>query len=131
MLSPATLRAIACPVLNYHAGITPEYRGINGGYWALATGDPDNFGTTVHLVDAGVDTGDIIYQARGVPVARRHDRHLPAHAGRIFARYLRSRRRRRARAARLRPVKGDGVSMQWYHPTLWSYLWTGLRSGVW
>ena len=31
---------------------------MNGGYWALATGDVGNFGTTVHLVDAGVDTGE-------------------------------------------------------------------------
>ena len=39
LLSKATLAAIHCPVLNYHAGITPKYRGMNGGYWALATGD--------------------------------------------------------------------------------------------
>ena len=56
LLSQKTLAAMPCPVLNYHAGITPGYRGMNGGYWALATGDAGNFGATVHLVDAGVDT---------------------------------------------------------------------------
>ena len=56
-----------CPVLNYHAGITPKYRGMNGGYWALATGDAGNFGATVHLVDAGVDTGGVLHQVRGRP----------------------------------------------------------------
>ena len=54
------LSQIRCPVLNYHAGISPQYRGMNGGYWALASGDPGNFGTTVHLVDAGIDTGGIM-----------------------------------------------------------------------
>ena len=57
LLTTQTLAALPCPVLNYHAGITPKYRGMNGGYWALANGDAENFGATVHLVDAGVDTG--------------------------------------------------------------------------
>ena len=65
LLSRATLAALPCPVLNYHAGISPQYRGMNGGYFALATGDATNFGATVHLVDAGVDTGDVLYQVRG------------------------------------------------------------------
>ena len=39
IMKPEILRSITCPVLNYHAGITPQYRGMNGGYWALATGD--------------------------------------------------------------------------------------------
>ncbi len=60
MLSRKTLAAIPCPVINYHAGITPKYRGMNGGYWALASGDAENFGATVHLVDAGVDTGAVL-----------------------------------------------------------------------
>ncbi|MDQ2634063.1 MAG: formyl transferase, partial [Pseudomonadota bacterium] len=67
LLSRSTLAAISCPVLNYHAGITPKYRGMNGGYWALATGDAANFGATVHLVDAGVDTGAVLHQVRGRP----------------------------------------------------------------
>src|SRR5262249_3084046 len=56
IMKPAILAAIPCPVLNYHAGISPQYRGMNGGYWALASGDAGNFGTTVHFVDPGVDT---------------------------------------------------------------------------
>lgn len=130
MLSPATLRALSCPVLNYHAGITPMYRGTNGGYWALATGDPDNFGTTVHLVDAGVDTGDIIYQARGVPLPGDTIATYPLTQA-AFSRDICVRAVADALAGTLKPVKGDGVSMQWYHPTLLAYLWTGLRSSVW
>jgi formyl transferase-like protein len=57
-----TLNSIPAPFINTHAGITPLYRGVHGGYWALAEGRPDLAGTTVHLVDEGVDTGTIIEQ---------------------------------------------------------------------
>lgn len=35
LLRPATLQALQCPVINFHAGINPAYRGQMGGYWAL------------------------------------------------------------------------------------------------
>lgn len=63
ILSKQTLAAIRCPAINMHAGITPRYRGVHGGYWALVEGRPELAGTTVHLVDAGIDTGGIIAQA--------------------------------------------------------------------
>jgi methionyl-tRNA formyltransferase len=59
-----TLRSIAVPVINFHSGIMPKYRGQAGGDWALASGDPANAGVTVHLVNEGVDTGPVLYQAR-------------------------------------------------------------------
>ncbi|MEI7473039.1 MAG: formyl transferase [Chitinophagaceae bacterium] len=49
--------------INMHVGITPWYRGSHGGYWALRNNDLNNFGTTLHLVDKGVDTGAVIRQA--------------------------------------------------------------------
>src|SRR5689334_13205177 len=36
ILSKRFLQTITCPILNIHAGITPLYRGVHGGYWALA-----------------------------------------------------------------------------------------------
>ena len=60
MLRRPLLEACACPVVNYHSGVNPAYRGINGGYFALANGEPENFGVTLHLVDLGVDTGPIL-----------------------------------------------------------------------
>ena len=62
IISRATLAEIDCPIVNLHAGITPRYRGVHGGYWALADGRPDLVGSTVHLVDAGIDTGDVLAQ---------------------------------------------------------------------
>lgn len=53
--------------LNLHAGITPLYRGVHGAYWALVRNDPDHCGVTVHRIDAGIDTGAIVAQARITP----------------------------------------------------------------
>ncbi len=63
ILGRETLRALNGPVVNFHAGITPLYRGVHGGYWALAEGRPDLVGSTIHLVDPGIDTGAIVGQA--------------------------------------------------------------------
>ena len=63
ILSTDTLEALNGPVVNFHAGITPLYRGVHGGYWALAEGRPDLVGSTLHLIDPGIDTGDIVAQA--------------------------------------------------------------------
>jgi phosphoribosylglycinamide formyltransferase 1 len=62
ILAPETIGAVAVPVINMHAGITPAYRGVHGGYWALAEGRPELVGTTVHRVDRGIDTGAVIEQ---------------------------------------------------------------------
>ena len=62
IISKNILRSVTCPVINTHAGITPKYRGVHGGYWALAHNDKLNCGVTIHLVDQGIDTGSILYQ---------------------------------------------------------------------
>lgn len=48
-------------VINCHAGKLPFYRGRNILNWALIN-DEKEFGITVHFVDTGIDTGDIIKQ---------------------------------------------------------------------
>jgi methionyl-tRNA formyltransferase len=63
-------RIINLPILktiNCHAGKLPFYRGRNILNWALIN-DEKEFGITVHYVDEGVDTGDIILQ-RSYPIA--------------------------------------------------------------
>src|SRR5262249_40468966 len=57
ILRRVVLQSVKAPFINYHAGITPLYRGVHGGYWALAERDAANCGVTVHLVDEGIDTG--------------------------------------------------------------------------
>ncbi len=47
--------------INCHAGKLPSYRGRNILNWALIN-DEKEFGITVHYVDDGIDTGDLILQ---------------------------------------------------------------------
>jgi len=48
-------------IINCHAGKLPYYRGRNVLNWALIN-DESEFGITVHFVDGGIDTGDIVLQ---------------------------------------------------------------------
>lgn len=50
-----------CKTINCHAGKLPFYRGRNILNWVLIN-DEKEFGITVHYVDDGIDTGDIILQ---------------------------------------------------------------------
>ena len=133
ILSPALLDvigAIPAPVLNIHAGITPAYRGVHGGYWALARGDAARCGVTVHLVDAGVDTGAIVAQAAIAPGPRDTFFSYPmlqlAAALPLLLAAVRE-----AGDGRLEARQIGGESRQYSHPTLWGYVATGLRRGVW
>lgn len=118
------------PFINYHAGINPKYRGQHPGYWALVHGDPEHAGVTIHLVDEGVDTGAVLYQAR---VAFTCEDDITtyqwlqmAHALPLFAAALED-----ALAQRLTPKRVDLPSRQWFPPTLWAYAWNGMTRGVW
>ena len=48
-------------IINCHAGKLPFYRGRNILNWVLINDDKE-FGITVHFVDEGIDTGDVVLQ---------------------------------------------------------------------
>jgi methionyl-tRNA formyltransferase len=130
IIAGEVLHAIDAPFINYHAGITPAYRGVHGGYWARAEGDDGNFGVTVHLVDEGIDTGGVLYQTRLAPTARDNFSTYP-YLQLAAALPLLERAARDVMAGSLRPEKVDLPSNLWSHPTLWRYIETGWRRGVW
>jgi folate-dependent phosphoribosylglycinamide formyltransferase PurN len=132
IIAARVLEAAGCPVVNMHAGITLRYRGVHGGYWALAEQHPEWVGTTVHLVDPGIDTGGILAQcvfevSRQDTFATYPDLHLVhglpflgAQVAKVMA------------GSALEPLPasiapGSGF---YYHPTLWGYLWLRWRRGV-
>lgn len=130
ILSRKLLQAVPCPFINMHAGLTPIFRGVHGGYWAIATGRPELCGVTVHRVDPGVDTGGILEQA-SVPFGPRD----------CFVTYpylqlgvglpLLKKAVRDALAGRLEAKKPpSGESRAWSHPTAWGYAWRRLLRGV-
>ncbi|RJQ53801.1 MAG: hypothetical protein C4526_06200 [Nitrospiraceae bacterium] len=62
VIKPEVFRLSRYGTINIHCGITPEYRSADPILWALYNNEPDKVGVTVHFVDEGIDTGDIIYQ---------------------------------------------------------------------
>ncbi|KOF13022.1 formyl transferase [Ensifer adhaerens] len=130
MLTKATLAAMPCPVVNFHAGINPRYRGLMGGYWARINDDVGNFGASVHLVDEGVDTGGILYQSRQTPTEADTMHTYPllqtAASTDIAIAAIDD-----ALQGKLRSLDVAGPSQQWYHPPIWTWLWNGIRRGIW
>ena len=47
-------------VLNCHMGILPKYRGMDVVEWPFLEDDNRQVGVTCHLMDEGIDTGDIL-----------------------------------------------------------------------
>lgn len=126
IIASSTLECVTAPFINLHAGITPRYRGVHGGYWALVEGRPDLVGSTVHLVDAGIDTGSVLAQAT-FPVTGRDSfatyplLHLAAGVPLLVEAV--------ERVADGKPLAETaalecGESRLWHHPTLWGYLAT-------
>jgi folate-dependent phosphoribosylglycinamide formyltransferase PurN len=132
IIAARVLESAACPVVNMHAGITLRYRGVHGGYWALAEHHPYWVGTTVHLVDPGIDTGGILAQSTFEvsgedTIATYPDLHLVhglpllgAQMDKVMA------------GAALEPLPASVApgSGFYYHPTIWGYLWLRWRRGV-
>jgi methionyl-tRNA formyltransferase len=118
-------------VVNYHSGINPAYRGINGGYFALANGEPENFGVTLHLVDLGVDTGPILATSR-IPVAANDNMQTYMTLMAAKSQDLVVETMDKALKGETRPLPPSPLpSKQYYAPTLGQYLANGLARGVW
>jgi folate-dependent phosphoribosylglycinamide formyltransferase PurN len=130
IIAAKVLHSLAAPFINYHAGITPKYRGVHGGYWALVEGDRANCGSTVHLVDEGIDSGGILYQARIEPTSSDNFSSYP-YLQLAAALPLLAQAAEDAIAGRLQPQAAQLPSRLWSHPTLWAYVAHGLRRGIW
>lgn len=130
ILSRETLSACHAVFLNTHCGITPAYRGVHGAYWALARGDAANAGVTVHVVDAGIDTGDIAYQ-QSIEIDEQDNFVTYPVLQYVAAIPLLMKALGEVAAGKLQTYRrGDLHSTLWYHPTLWQYIWTRIRRGV-
>lgn len=123
ILSKKLLDSTPAVFINMHTGITPQYRGVHGGYWALVQNDVANCGVTVHLVDKGVDTGAVLYQARIQTTSKDNFITYPyLQFGEGIPLVLRS--VEDALHNKLNPVVPSGNKGKlWYHPTIGQYLY--------
>lgn len=46
--------------VNLHLGLSPYYRGSGTNFWPFANDELEYVGATIHHIDPGIDTGDII-----------------------------------------------------------------------
>lgn len=67
--------------INFHYGITPDYRGAESVTWAAYHENWSRIGATIHRIDAGVDTGTVISQQ---PVAVQPGDHLDSLTARVY-----------------------------------------------
>ena len=130
LMSAATLAAMPCPVINLHAGINPQYRGQMGGYWSLVEEDAANFGATLHLVDAGTDTGGTLYEVRTLPdlgdFIATYPLLLTVTAIDITLRSVQD-----AVEGKLQPYQPEGPSVLRFPPPIWAWLANGIRRRIW
>ncbi len=123
ILSKEFVQTFQGRIMNIHAGITPAYRGVHGAYWALVNNDLENCGTTVHFVDAGIDTGNIL--ARGKVEVGREDNfatypYLQFAIG--ISLLISSMQKFFEDNLRVIPTVSDKTEL-WYHPTFIEYFY--------
>lgn len=128
IISEKVLNSLSVPIINMHVGITPKYRGVHGGYWALANGDRENCGVTVHMVNAGIDTGDVIRQKR-IEVEKEDNfvtyPYIQVGEGiRLELEILEE----FAKTGKIETKAVELPSMIWSHPTIWQYVKNRRRS---
>ncbi len=62
IIKPPAIAAARVGWINMHPSYLPYNRGKHPYYWSIVEGTP--FGVTLHFIDAGVDTGRILWQRR-------------------------------------------------------------------
>ena len=130
ILGADILARVQSVFLNTHVGITPSYRGVHGGYWALTDRRADLCGVTVHLIDRGIDTGGVLGQALIHPTAADNFTTYPylqiAAALPLLRQALAA--AITGRAETVSPLASS--SRLWSHPTLVEYLYHWATKGV-
>ena len=130
IISKKVLSIVKCKLINTHAGLTPKYRGVHGTYWALVNNDVENSGVTIHFVDEGIDTGNIIDQITVIPIKQDNFSTYPllqlSEAIKMLNKALENFYETKLIA---KPGK-ELESAVWYHPTLWKYLFYRIIKGV-
>lgn len=130
IISKKVLNSINCKFINIHAGITPKYRGVHGTYWALVNDDIKNSGVTVHFVDSGIDTGNIINQASVIPKKEDNFSTYPLLQLSEGLKILNEAIANLMNDSLVTQKEKLTESRLWYHPTIWEYLFYRIVKNV-
>tara|TARA_Y100000310_G_C20659546_1_gene803920 strand:- start:745 stop:1536 length:792 start_codon:yes stop_codon:yes gene_type:complete len=64
IIKPGIINSFPGRILNLHAGLSPYYRGTATNLWPIYNNEPEYIGMTVHYLDEGIDSGEVISQGR-------------------------------------------------------------------
>jgi folate-dependent phosphoribosylglycinamide formyltransferase PurN len=64
LIKEALIEAFPRRLINLHAGLSPYYRGSGTNVWPFYNRELQHVGMTIHYIDVGIDSGDIILQGR-------------------------------------------------------------------
>lgn len=128
IISNKVISEITIPLINIHVGITPLYRGVHGAYWSLVRNDESNCGVTIHKIDKGIDTGNILAQANIKINSNDNFYTYPLLQLGTALPILKNLLYRKTKLKDLPPPKG--ASILWYHPTLFTYIYFRLAKGI-
>jgi hypothetical protein len=71
VIKPEMISLPSVAMINIHSGLSPYYRGTWSYGWPIVNREPEYIGVTVHYVNAGIDTGAIIFQTK--PLLQKDD----------------------------------------------------------
>jgi len=80
IFKPDLIDRVPLGIVNIHPGPLPGYRGLFAPFWQILHGE-EELGCTLHVIDPGIDTGDVIGIAR---LPHRPDRSLIWHAAQLY-----------------------------------------------
>lgn len=58
------IKAYPKRIINMHLGLSPYYRGAGTNFWPIVNNEAEFCGVTIHFLDEGIDSGDIISRGR-------------------------------------------------------------------
>lgn len=132
IISKKLITSTSALIVNIHAGITPNYRGVHGAYWALVNKEKHLAGVTLHRVDEGIDTGSIIRQK--IIELTNEDNFatypfLQLSAGlKLLLNFLNELDKEEVDNFKI--LGNINLSKQWYHPGFFEYLFYRISLGV-
>jgi hypothetical protein len=131
ILSKNVIHSVKSHILNIHAGITPYYRGVHGAYWAYVNRESHLAGVTLHRVDDGVDTGNIIDQE--LITTSKKDNFVTYPYLQLFLginMLLDFLQTDNSQICNKKKMRSGKVSKQWFHPGLFQYFYNLITLGV-
>lgn len=76
IIPKSTLDSLGFPCINVHGSVLPGYRGLDSYWWSLVESKKDLRGYSIHFVEPGIDTGNLLLVKPYLPTDLPFPQHL-------------------------------------------------------